>query len=247
MKLSNIINREQDMKINVNLLLQKVVAQDRDKAGETLLVMELLNIVSSHEAQKLETIDGDDDLGVSCKVELDRGYDKVGFVQKNLYNKIDLELEKLISTWDAKGVVAYLSSKIDSYSVFFYKYLHEEDGRLHLLIWWDYCSKLDYNRFHGALIFDTNYHTNDYYKLLLVFAGINNHYFKVVFGCALMAHEDIKTYDWVMGTILEAMNNKKPTSVMTNDDSIIRKAIKKHMPELRHRICAWYLQRNGIH
>ncbi|KAL3535291.1 hypothetical protein ACH5RR_003752 [Cinchona calisaya] len=56
------------------------------------------------------------------------GYANVGFVTKDLYNKIDAEWRKLIALGDAKCVIGYLYGKKDSYQMLYYKYSADEEA-----------------------------------------------------------------------------------------------------------------------
>ncbi|RVW68736.1 Protein FAR1-related sequence 5 [Vitis vinifera] len=55
---------------------------------------------------------------------------------------------------------------------------------------------------------------------------------------------------WADSTILEicldAMNNKKPLSVITDGDKAMREAIKRIFPDSCHRLCAWHIQHNAF-
>ncbi|RVW73011.1 Protein FAR1-related sequence 5 [Vitis vinifera] len=59
-------------------------------------------------------------------------------------------------------------------------------------------------------------------------------------------NESVSTYTWVLETFLDAMNNKKPLSVITDGDKAMRKAIKRIFPDSCHRLCAWHIQRNAF-
>lgn len=80
---------------------------------------------------------------------------------------------------------------------------------------------------------DTTYRTNKYRKPLVVFTGINNHFSSIVFDCALVSDEKDETYVWVLNKLLDAMNGKKPISVLT----AMRKAITIVLPEARQIVC----------
>ena len=85
---------------------------------------------------------------------------------------------------------------------------------------------------------------NAYKKPLVVLVGVNHHHQTMVFGCALLMDESIGTYEWVLETFLIAMMNKKPISVVTDGDKVMRKAIKKVIPDTCHCMCSWHLQWN---
>ncbi|KAL6335592.1 hypothetical protein AAG906_030725 [Vitis piasezkii] len=59
-------------------------------------------------------------------------------------------------------------------------------------------------------------------------------------------NESVSTYTWVLETFLDAMNNKKPLSVITDGDKAMRKAIKRIFLDSCHRLCAWHIQRNAF-
>ncbi|KAL3507238.1 hypothetical protein ACH5RR_032620 [Cinchona calisaya] len=133
-----------------------------------------------------------------------KGKDKIFDLDKDIIFD-----ENSLSTDDEDGEAVHIMKKIKNVK----RLYHEADSR----------SRHDYNKFSNVLALDTTYRTNYNHKLLLVFACVNNHYYGIVFRCALMAHEDIETYDWVLGTFLEAMTNKKPMLVMTDGDRAMRK------------------------
>ncbi|KAF7144823.1 hypothetical protein RHSIM_Rhsim04G0060700 [Rhododendron simsii] len=76
-------------------------------------------------------------------------------------------------------------------------------------------------------------------------AGVSNHFLTTIFGCALLVDETFATYTWVLETLMEAMVNKRPMSVVTDGDRAMRQAIQKVIPDCRHRLCSWHLSRNA--
>ncbi|KAH9745342.1 protein FAR1-RELATED SEQUENCE [Citrus sinensis] len=173
------------------------------------------------------------------------GYDNVGFTLEDLYNSLDIERRSMMLETDSESALAYLKGKADMDPNFFCKYTVDEENRLSNLFWADSISRLDYHHFGDVLAFDSTYKTNEYGKPLVMLVGVNNHYATCFFGCALLVDETVETYMWVLETFLSAMNNKKPISVVTDGDRAMRKAIKKVIPEARHRLCVWHLQRNA--
>uniref|UniRef100_A0A2N9H0R3 Uncharacterized protein n=1 Tax=Fagus sylvatica TaxID=28930 RepID=A0A2N9H0R3_FAGSY len=75
--------------------------------------------------------------------------------------------------------------------------------------------------------------------------GVNHHMQTTIFGCALLVDETVKTYTWVLKTLIGAMNNKMPMSVVTDGDKAMRAAIEKVLPASQHRLCIWHLERNA--
>ncbi|RVW86593.1 Protein FAR1-related sequence 5 [Vitis vinifera] len=179
-------------------------------------------------------------------VQQSGGYNNVGFTKKDLYNHVDADRRVHLRDGDAEGALAYLCGKSEMDPSFYYKYNVDEDNRLANLFWADSTSKLDYSCFGDVLAFDTTYRTNAYKKPLVILVGINHHHQTIVFGCALLVDESVSTYTWVLETFLDAMNNKKPLSVITDGDKAMRKAIKRIFPDSCHRLCAWHIQRNAF-
>ncbi|KAH9679542.1 protein FAR1-RELATED SEQUENCE [Citrus sinensis] len=173
------------------------------------------------------------------------GYDNLGFGLKDLYNNLDNKRRSMILETDSEAALAYLNAKADMDPDFFCKYSIDEENRLANLFWADSIARLDYSYFGDVLAFDSTYKTNEYGKPLVILLGVNNHYATSFFGCAILTDETVETYTWVLKTFLCAMNNRKPISIVTDGDRAMRKAIKKVVPEARHRLCIWNLQRNA--
>ena len=142
-------------------------------------------------------------------VQQSSGYNNVGFIKKNLYNHVDADRRVHLRDGDAEGALSYLCGNSEMDPSFYYKYNVDEDNRLANLFWADSTSKLDYSCFGNVLAFDTTYRTNAYKKSLVILVGINHHHQTIVFGCALLVDESVSTYNWVLETFLDAMNNKK--------------------------------------
>ena len=174
------------------------------------------------------------------------GHQHVGFTQKDIYNHIDAMHGIEIKDGDAEAALAYLYEKAKIDSSFFYKFNVDEESHPANLFWDDSTARMGYACFGDVLAFDTTYKTNAYKKPLVVLVGVNHHHQTVVFGCELLMDESIGTYKWVLETFLIAMMNKKPISVVTDEDKAMCKAIKKVFPNVCHRMCSWHLQRNAF-
>ena len=71
------------------------------------------------------------------------------------------------------------------------------------------------------------YQTNAYKKPLIVLVSVNYRHQTMVFGWVLLIDESIGTWIWVLETFTDAMMNKKPLLIVTNEDKAMCKAIKK--------------------
>lgn len=75
--------------------------------------------------------------------------------------------------------------------------------------------------------------------------GINHLNKTTIFRFAILIDETIKSYVWLLRTFLSAMKQKKPMSIITDDDKAMLKAIKIVMGGCVHRLCYWHLERNA--
>lgn len=58
-----------------------------------------------------------------------------------------------------------------------------------------------------------------------------------IFAYTLLSNKYVETYEWVLATLTMSMRDKIPTSVLTDVDKTMRKAIRKMIPGARHRLC----------
>ncbi|KAF7154613.1 hypothetical protein RHSIM_Rhsim01G0159200 [Rhododendron simsii] len=173
------------------------------------------------------------------------GFQNVGFTFSDLRNKLHRERTQEIRNGDAKGALGYLAAQVSNDPRFFFKYSVDEEDRLETLFWADGRSQMDYAASGDLLVFDTTYRTNAYKKPFVILAGVSNNFMTTIFGCALLSNETEETYNWVLATFLDAMDGKRPISVVTNGDLAMRNAIRNIFPHARHRICSWHLERNA--
>ena len=50
---------------------------------------------------------------------------------------------------------------------------------------------------------------------------------------------------WILETLLEAMDNKRPVSVLTDGDRAMRDVIENVLPGCKHCLCTCHFQRNA--
>ncbi|KAI8574614.1 hypothetical protein RHMOL_Rhmol01G0367800 [Rhododendron molle] len=173
------------------------------------------------------------------------GFHNVGFIVKDLRNKLHSSRKAEIRNGDAEGALGFLAAQVSTDPLFFFKYTVDEEDRLETLLWTDGRSQMDYAAFGDVLVFDTTYRTNAYKKPFVILAGVSNNFTTTIFGCALLSKETEDTYNWVLSTFLEAMDGKRPISVVTNGDLAMRNAIRNIFPDARHRLCSWHLEQNA--
>ncbi|XP_074376745.1 protein FAR1-RELATED SEQUENCE 5-like [Apium graveolens] len=123
----------------------------------------------------------------------------------------------------------------------FIRTLIDEEGRLKCLLWVVPRSLLAYKNFGDVIAFDTTYRTNRYVMPFVPFTGMNHHYQSVLFGFALMRDELKTTFEWILGTWLEAVEGKSPLAIITEQDQAMAGAIQSQLPNTTHLLCSWHI------
>ncbi|XP_074352899.1 protein FAR1-RELATED SEQUENCE 5-like [Apium graveolens] len=72
--------------------------------------------------------------------------------------------------------------------------------------------------------------------------GVNHHYQNILFGFALMRDETEISYKWVLNTWLEAVGNKPPLTIITDQDIALGNAIAEILPDTKHILCSWHIK-----
>ncbi|XP_050387196.1 protein FAR1-RELATED SEQUENCE 5-like [Argentina anserina] len=177
-------------------------------------------------------------------VQQSGGREFVGFMLKDLYNKMATHNQSKTQFGDAEAAMNWLRVRGSEEEQFFCRYTQDSKKRLAGLFWRDSQSLMDYQLYGDVLVIDATYKTNVYGMPLVLFVGTNNHRATVVFACALLCNEKVAAYYWVIEKFLQCMNNLRPKSVVTDGCESMRKALNKHLPEIKHRLCAWHIGRN---
>ncbi|KAM6562282.1 hypothetical protein CsatB_022280 [Cannabis sativa] len=173
------------------------------------------------------------------------GYERMPCQLRDVYNRVaGAKQEEKIET-DSEGALGFLDCLAERDPNFFVVYQVDEENRLANLFWADGNSRVDYVAFGDVLGFDTTYMTNEYNKPLTVLIGVNHHFNTCIFGFALLLHEKLPSYRWLLQKFLECHGDKKPNVVVTNQDVAMKQAIMEHMPDVTHRLCAWHLNTNA--
>jgi zinc finger SWIM domain-containing protein 3 len=68
----------------------------------------------------------------------------------------------------------------------------------------------------------------------------------LIFGAELLYDETIESFQLLFETFFEAMSGKKPTTIFTDQDPAMAKAISLVMPNTYHRLCTWHLMQNAL-
>ncbi|XP_061368476.1 protein FAR1-RELATED SEQUENCE 5-like [Gastrolobium bilobum] len=167
----------------------------------------------------------------------------LAFSNRDCWNQLRNLRRKNLDVGDALAVFNYCKQKQAQNSDFFYSIQCDADDRMINFFWVDARSRYAYQQFGDVITFDTTYRTNKYSMLFAPFTGLNHHLQSILFGCALLQDETEKSFTWLFETWLEAMNGKKPVSIITDQDLAIGAAVAKVFPETRHRLCLWHIRK----
>lgn len=169
----------------------------------------------------------------------------VGYVTRDLYNYSYLNKKAKIADGDANAVLELMKQKQMEDPDFFFEYQTSSEGRLLNLFWCDGQSRLDYKAFGDLVLFDSTYRTNKYKMPFVPFVGLNHHRSTTIFACAVVSHETVESFQWLLQTLLVAMYNKEPRSIITDGDRAMRRAIRAVLPITDHRLCGWHIENNA--
>ncbi|XP_024042986.1 protein FAR1-RELATED SEQUENCE 5 [Citrus clementina] len=178
-------------------------------------------------------------------VERCGGYREVGYLRRDVQNRLDDHKWRQLKESDAETCLSYLEGKKSADHAFYHDFTVTENNRLGDLFWCDGGARADYAIFGDVIAFDATYRTNAYRKPFVVLLGVNHHRRTIVFRFALLSDETEHTYTWLLHTFLSAMEGKQPKTVITDGDKAMRNAISKKFPHSHHRLCCWHLGRNA--
>ncbi|XP_074271366.1 protein FAR1-RELATED SEQUENCE 5-like [Silene latifolia] len=80
-------------------------------------------------------------------------------------------------------------------------------------------AQMNYSLFGDVVSFDATYGTNKYNMMFAPFTGVDHYKKSITFGAALIEHEDEESFKWCLEKFLDAMNQKEPQCVVTDQAS----------------------------
>ncbi|RCV32830.1 hypothetical protein SETIT_7G034000v2 [Setaria italica] len=128
---------------------------------------------------------------------------------------------------------------------FYYAMKTDEDSTIRSIFWTDARARLDYALYGDFIHFNTTCRTNAYHMPFASLIGINGHGKPTVFGWALLENDEAETFSWLFRTFLDVMDGKKPSIIMTHQDSAIQKSIAEVFPTVFHRFSMWHVMREA--
>ncbi|KAG7963945.1 hypothetical protein I3843_09G143900 [Carya illinoinensis] len=165
----------------------------------------------------------------------------VGCIGKDIQNYLGKRRRQFLGEEDAQSLYTYFLESECNNPGFVYSIQVDVDGSMGNCFWVDGRSRAAYQYFGDVVTFDTTYLTNRYKMPFVLFTGVNHHHQSVMFGCALLINETSESYTWLFKTWLEAMLGRVPSTIITDDDKAIAKAITEVLPDTTHKLCVWHL------
>jgi zinc finger SWIM domain-containing protein 3 len=99
--------------------------------------------------------------------------------------------------------------------------------------------------FGDVVSFDTTFQTNKFEMSFAPILGTNHHKQTIFFGVALLFNESIPSFIWLFQTFLEAMSDKHPSTIFTDQDATMAGAIAYVFLNTSHHICLWHIYLNA--
>ncbi|KAI9176798.1 hypothetical protein LWI28_007346 [Acer negundo] len=172
-----------------------------------------------------------------------KGYENIGFMEKNMRNLFDKERRLAIEPGDANAMLELFTNMHEVDPNFVYAMKLDEEHRLKNVCWVDSKGREDYKIFRDVVSFDTTYITNKYLMPFAPFIGVNNHNQSAILGCALLADETTSSFIWLMETWNRAMGGKSLVAILTDQDQAMKAAIAEVFLDAKHRFCLWHILR----
>ncbi|KAG6702791.1 hypothetical protein I3842_07G052900 [Carya illinoinensis] len=126
----------------------------------------------------------------------------IGCIGKDVENYLGNKKRKLFEEGDAQRLYAYFLDR-----------QFDENGCMGSCFWADARSRVVYQYFGDVMSF-------------VPFSGVNHHHQTIMFGCALLVNETAESYIWLLRTWQEAMLGRAPSTIITDDDKAMAKAIE---------------------
>ncbi|XP_058785000.1 protein FAR1-RELATED SEQUENCE 5-like [Vicia villosa] len=219
-----------------------------------LLPQEYVHMIRSHrhisEAQASQIILGEES-GLRPKdlheyiSKQSGGIETVGFTRQDLKNLLKTKRKQSLKYGEVGALMRYFKQESENPS-FFYDFQMDVEEQITNIFWADAQMINDYGYFGDIVTFDTTYKTNKDCRPLGVFVGLNNHRQTIIFGAALLYDETIPSFQWLFETFLKAMTQRKPKTILTDQDAAMAKAISLVMPETFHGLCTWHIRQNAL-
>jgi len=167
--------------------------------------------------------------------ELSGGYNNVGASEVDFKNFVR-DMKRYIGDYDGQMFVENFMRKKDLCPTFYFNFEVDEDDRLCRVFWADTICIKNYLLFGDMTSVDATYKTNRYNMVFVPFTGVDHHKCSINFGAGLLAHEDVESYAWLLTSFLEAMGERQPKVLISDQDPALKIAIADVLPQTTHRL-----------
>ncbi|KAG7951439.1 hypothetical protein I3843_12G007200 [Carya illinoinensis] len=158
----------------------------------------------------------------------------VGCIGNDVENYVGNKRRKVFEEGDAQRLYSYFVDQQLKEPGFVFSMQVDKNGCMGSCFWPDARSRAAYQYFGDVVTFDATYLTNIYKMPFVPFSGVNHHHQTIMFGCALLVSETAKSYTWLLRTWQEAMLGRAPSTIITDDDKAMAKAIGEFLEHLAH-------------
>ncbi|KAJ1699029.1 hypothetical protein LUZ63_007541 [Rhynchospora breviuscula] len=173
--------------------------------------------------------------------EMGGGPDHCGFTERDYRNYLAKLRRGSFQKGDAEALMQFFREAKQNDPKFYYSYKFDSDNRLEIVFWADSTSQSWYEFFGDVVTFDATYIVNRFDLPVAPIVGVNHHGQSIIFGCAMMTHEDTDSYKWIISNCLDCMGGKAPKTIITDQSAAMKKAIAETLPDTRHRHCIWHI------
>ncbi|XP_074314776.1 protein FAR1-RELATED SEQUENCE 12-like [Silene latifolia] len=107
--------------------------------------------------------------------------------------------------------------------------------------WCDVESRRNYSLFGDYITYDPTYSTNKYCIVFTPFTSVDHHKRSVTFAAALLFHKDEDSFKWVFKKFLDAMGQREPHCIITDQCAGIMLGLRAVFKHARRRYCMWHI------
>nr|XP_025647328.1 protein FAR1-RELATED SEQUENCE 5-like [Arachis hypogaea] len=168
------------------------------------------------------------------------GPSNLGLFEKDVKNYISARLRSNNINADVKEMLDYFMRMKEMNPNFFYVVNVDDDYKFRSAVWVDARCRDSYEYYGDVVSFDTTYSTNQHGLPFATFVGVNHHGKSTLLGCALLGSEEIPSFEWVFTQWLKCMGTA-PHGIITDQCRSMFGAIRKVLPNTRHRWCIWHI------
>ncbi|KAK3145220.1 hypothetical protein QOZ80_4AG0325630 [Eleusine coracana subsp. coracana] len=155
--------------------------------------------------------------------------------------------DRLMSTCntDIESSLAHVRRLQKEQPGFYYAVKTDEGNTIRSIFWTDARARLDYALYGDLISFDAAYSTIECSMPFVPLVGIDGHCKTTVFGWALLEDAKAETFSWLFRTLLDVMDGKKPSIIITHQDAAVQESIAQVFPAVFHRFSMWHVMREA--